>query len=87
MPRWVLLLTCRDYDSEWYYEFCKSLTTLWWARLTEQMTGVAIVNQLIFVYNLFFGGFQVRGFLQHSFSGRRMTKAWQIPCGLNFTWE
>ena len=55
---------------------------------TEQMTGVAIVNQLIFVYNLCISAVcPAPEFLPRSFSGRKMTKGLPIPCGLNCIWE
>lgn len=55
---------------------------------TEPMTGVAIVNQLIFVYNLcIFGECPVQEFLQRSILDRKMTKVWQIPSVLSFGWQ
>lgn len=53
---------------------------------TEQMSGAAIVNQLIFVYNLcIFGGVSGAGILQHSISDRRIMRVsarhFVINCG------
>lgn len=51
---------------------------------TEPMTGVAIVNQLIFVYNLcIFGEFPVPEFLLRSIMDRRMMKVLPIQCVLS----
>ena len=56
---------------------------------TEQMTGVAIVNQLIFVYNLcIFGGVSGAGiFHSSSSSDRRMMRVWQTHSGLSSGWQ
>ena len=53
---------------------------------TEQMSGAAIVNQLIFVYNLcIFGG--VQGFLQPSISDRRITRVSVRHFVINSGWQ
>lgn len=42
---------------------------------TDQMSGVAIVNQLIFVFNLcIFGGISGLEFLEHSFGERKISR-------------
>ena len=52
---------------------------------TEQMSGVAIVNQLIFVYNLcIFGGVSGAESLPRSILDRKMMKVSVIPSGLNY---
>ena len=49
---------------------------------TDQMSGVAIVNQLMFVYNLMvFGGLAGIGIFTAQFAGRAMKRASVIRCG------
>ena len=53
---------------------------------TEQMSGVAIVNQLIFVYNLaIFGAVSAASILARSISEKEITKDICIPSVLNCT--
>ena len=48
---------------------------------TEQLSGVAIANQLLFVFNLaVLEPFPVRVFLQRSFMARRITRVCGRPC-------
>ncbi len=55
---------------------------------TEQMSGAAIVNQLIFVYNLcIFGGVSGREFLQHSISDRRIMRVSARHFVINCGWQ
>lgn len=55
---------------------------------TEQMSGAAIVNQLIFVYNLcIFGGCPEREFLQHSISDRRIMRVSARHFVINCGWQ
>ncbi len=51
---------------------------------TEQMTGVAIANQLVFVYNLFiFGAVSGPGIYTAQFLGRETKRESATQCGLN----
>lgn len=55
---------------------------------TEQMSGAAIVNQLIFVYNLcIFGGVSGAGILQHSISDRRIMRVSARHFVINCGWQ
>ena len=55
---------------------------------TEQMSGAAIVNQLIFVYNLcIFGGATGAGILQHSISDRRIMRVSARHFVINCGWQ
>ena len=55
---------------------------------TEQISGAAIVNQLIFVYNLcIFGGVSGAEFLQHSISDRRIMRMSARHFVINCGWQ
>ena len=55
---------------------------------TEQMSGAAIVNQLIFVYNLcIFGGVSGAGILQHSILDRRIMRVSARHFVINCGWQ
>lgn len=54
---------------------------------TEQMSGAAIVNQLLFVYNLcLFGGVSGAGILQLSTQARRIMKGYVRHFATNYGW-
>ena len=54
---------------------------------TEPMSGAAIVNQLIFVYNLcIFGGVPAPEYLRHSILEKEIRRASAIPCATNCGW-
>ena len=54
---------------------------------TEQMSGAAIVNQLLFVYNLcLFGGVSGAGILQLSTQARRIMKVCARHFATNYGW-
>ena len=51
---------------------------------TEQMSGVAIVNQLLFIYNLSFSeGYPVQEFSLRSISDRATTRVCETPSASN----
>ena len=56
---------------------------------TEQMSGAAIVNQLIFVciISAFSAGYPVQGFLQPSISDRRITRVSVRHFVINSGWQ
>ena len=55
---------------------------------TEQMSGAAIVNQLIFVYNLCISaGCPEQEFLQHSISDRRIMRVSARHFVINCGWQ
>lgn len=55
---------------------------------TEQMSGAAIVNQLIFVYNLcIFGGVSGAGIFTAQYFGQMIQKVYAIPSGLSSGWQ
>ena len=52
---------------------------------TEQMSGVAIVNQLMFVFNIcIFGGVSGAGILVPSFSAKAIMKGTNTPSALKY---
>lgn len=54
---------------------------------TEQMSGVAIVNQLLFVYNLcLFGGVSGAGIFTAQYFGQKIMKASARPSALKYGW-
>lgn len=55
---------------------------------TEQMSGAAIVNQLIFVYNLcMFGGLAGAGIFTAQYFGQRITKVYARLFVINSGWQ
>ena len=55
---------------------------------TEQMSGVAIVNQLLFVYNLcLFGGVSGAGIFTAQYFGQKTKKAFGKPSALKSGWS
>ena len=56
---------------------------------TEQMSGAAIVNQLIFVYNLcIFGGvFRSRYFYRPVILDKKTRRESEIPSAINYGWH
>lgn len=55
---------------------------------TEQMSGAAIVNQLIFVYNLcIFGGVSGAGIFTAQYFGQKTRRASEIPSATSYGWH